>query len=99
MVFSLKTWNYPKLLIAWVLNVAVFSGVVSGVLDVRDLESLGVLLSEIETDPWAGWPYIGLLTLVSVFSGAFPRRVKEAFVWCTGITAMRVATGGGVRSW
>ena len=78
---TLKSWNYPKLLLVWILNVTVFSGVLSGDLDVRDLESLRALFSTIETDPWAGWPYIGLLTLVSVFNGAFPRRVKEALVF------------------
>ena len=78
---SLKAWNVPKLLVIWVINIAVFSGVVSSALDVRDLESVGSLLSEIETDPWASWPYIGLLTLVSVFNGLFPRWLKETLVF------------------
>ena len=33
MKVTLKSWNYPKLLLVWILNVTVFSGVVSGVLD------------------------------------------------------------------
>ena len=78
---TLKTRNYPKLLVVWILNVAVFSGVLSGVLDVREPEFLGALFSKIESDPWAGLPYIGLLTLVSVFNAAFPRWVKEALVF------------------
>ena len=78
---TLKFWNYPKLLLVWIVNVTVFSGVVSGVLDVGEIPSLGRLFSAIETDPWAGWPYLVLLTLVSVFNGAFPRRVKETLVF------------------
>ncbi len=81
MTATLKSLNYPKLLLVWFLNVTVFSGVLSGVLDVGDPESLRALFTAIEADPWAGWPYIGLLTLVSVFNGAFPRRVKEALVF------------------
>ena len=81
MKVTLKTWNYPKLVLVWILNVAVFSGVVSGVLNIRDFESIGTLFSVIETDPWGRWPYICLLTLVSVFNGAFPRWFKEALVF------------------
>ena len=40
MNISLKTKNIPKLLIVWAVNVAVFSGVVKGVLDVWDVEAL-----------------------------------------------------------
>ena len=40
MNISLKTKNIPKLLIVWVVNVAVLSGVVKGVLDVWDVEAL-----------------------------------------------------------
>ena len=46
MRISLKVRNVPKLLVVWVLNATVFSGVVTGILDVRDIEALQVLLSE-----------------------------------------------------
>ena len=82
MKVSLNARNLPRLCTAWALNVAVFSGIVTGALDVRDLESLRALSSEIGTDPWAGWPYAVFLTLVSVFNGAFPRSFKKA--WCSG---------------
>ena len=78
---TLKSLNYPKLLLVWIANVTVFSGVLSGVLDVRDPESFRALFSVLDDDPWAGWPYIGLLTLITVFNGAFPRPVKEALVF------------------
>lgn len=81
MKISLKARNVPKLLGVWILNVAVFSGVVKGVLDVRDVDALRALLSEVATDPGAGWPYAGLLTVVSIFNGAVPRLVKERFVF------------------
>ena len=81
MKISLKARNVPKLLVVWTLNVAVFSGVVTGVLDVRDVEALRVLLSEVATDPGAGLPYAGLLTVVSIFNGAVPRLVKERLVF------------------
>lgn len=81
MNISLKAWNVPKLLVVWVLNVAVFSGIVTGVLDIRDLDALWVLLSEVATDPGAGLPYTGLLTVVSIFNGAVPRPVKECLVF------------------
>ena len=54
---------------------------VSGVLIDRDLESIAALFSVIETDPWGHWPYISLLTVVSVFNGAFPRWFKESLVF------------------
>ena len=81
MKVSLNARNLPRLCTAWALNVAVFSGIVTGALDVRDLESLRALSSEIGTDPWAGWPYAVFLTLVSVFNGAFPRSFKEGLVF------------------
>ena len=81
MKVTLKTWNYSKLVLVWILNVAVFSGVVSGVLNIRDFESIGTLFSVIETDPWGSWPYISLLTLASVFNWAFPRWFKEVLVF------------------
>ena len=81
MKISLKTRNVPKLFVVWVLNATVFSGVVTGILDVRDIEALQVLLSEVVKDPGAGWPYAGLLTVVSIFNGAVPRPVKEHLVF------------------
>ena len=38
MNISLKARNVPKLLVVWIVNVAVFSGIVTGVVDVRDLD-------------------------------------------------------------
>ena len=81
MNISLKTRNTPKLLVVWVLNVVTFSGVAMDVLDVRDVESMRALLLEVANNPGAGWPYIGLLTVVSVFNGAFSRPVKERLVF------------------
>ena len=81
MKISLKARNVPKLLVVWTLNVAVFSGVVAGVLDVRDGEALRALFSEVAVDPGVGWPYGGLLTVVSIFNGAVPRLVKERLVF------------------
>ena len=81
MKISLKARNVPKLLVVWALNVAVFSGVVTGILDVRDVGALQALLSEAANDLGAGWPYVGLLTVVSIFNGAVPRLVKERLVF------------------
>ena len=81
MKVSLKARNLPRLCTAWLLNVAVFSGIVAGAFDVRDLEALRALWSEIGTDRWAGWPYAALLTFVTVFNGAFPRWFKEGLVF------------------
>ena len=81
MEISLKARNVPKLLVVWALNVAVFSGVVTGILDVRDVGALQALLSEAANDLGAGWPYVGLLTVVSIFNGAVPRLVKERLVF------------------
>ena len=81
MNISLKTRNTPKLLVVWVLNVVTFSGIAMDVLDVRDVESMRALLLEVANNPGAGWPYIGLLTVVSVFNGAFSRPVKERLVF------------------
>ncbi len=73
MKISLKTINSVKMLAAWAVNVAVFSGVVSGVLDVRDIEAWRTLAAEMANDPGAVWPYIGLVTIVSIFNGSVPR--------------------------
>ena len=78
MNISLKTRNIPKLLIVWAVNVAVFSGVVAGVLDVWDVEALRALAAQIAQDPGAGWPYVGLVTIVSIFNGSVPRSIKGA---------------------
>ena len=83
MKISLKTRNLPKLLIVWAVNVAVFSGVVTGVLDVWDIEALRALAAEIAKDPAAGWPYVGLVTVVTIFNGSVPRSVKERLVFWT----------------
>ena len=81
MKVSLKARNLPRLLVVWVLNVVVFSGVLTGVLDIQDVEALRPLLAEVAEDPGAGWPYAGLLTLVTIFNGAIPRPLKERFVF------------------
>ena len=83
MNISLKTRNIPKLLIVWAVNVAVFSGVVAGVLDVWDVEALRALAAQIAQDPGAGWPYVGLVTIVSIFNGSVPRSIKERLVFWT----------------
>ena len=83
MNISLKTKNIPKLLIVWAVNVAVFSGVVKGVLDVWDVEALRGLAAQIAQDPAAGWPYVGLVTIVSIFNGSVPRPIKERLVFWT----------------
>ena len=72
---SLKSRNIPKLLIVWAVNVAVFSGVVTGGLDVWDVEALRALAAQIEQDPAAGWPYVGLVTIVSIFNGSVRRPI------------------------
>ena len=81
MNISLKTTNSPKLLVVWVLNVAIFSGIATGILDVLDVESVRAFPLEVAKNPGASWPYIGLLTLVSVFNGAFSRTAKERLVF------------------
>ena len=81
MKISLKARNVPKLAVVWLVNIAVFSGVVTGVLDVRDVEALRVLVSELSSDPWSGLPYAGLLILVSIFNGAIRRPLKERLVF------------------
>ena len=81
MKISLKTRNLPKLLIVWAVNVAVFSGVVTGVLDVWDVEALRALAAEIARNPGAGWPYVGLVTVVTIFNGTVPRPIKERLVF------------------
>ena len=81
MNISLKTRNIPKLLIVWAVNVALFSGVVTGALDIWDVEALRALAAQIEQDPAAGWPYVGLVTIVSIFNGSVPRSIKERLVF------------------
>ena len=81
MKISLKARNAPRLLLVWGLNVAVFSGVVAGVFDIRDTEALRALLADVARDPGAGWPYAGLLTVLTIFNGAIPRPTKERLVF------------------
>ena len=81
MKISLKTKNLPKLLIVWAVNIAVFSGVITGALDVWNVEALRNLASQIAQDPGAGWPYVGLITVVSIFNGSVPRSIKERLVF------------------
>jgi len=83
MNISLKSRNVPKLLIVWVANVVVFSGVMTGDLDVWDVEALRALAAQIGQDPAAGWPYVGLVTIVGIFNGAVPRPMKERLVFWT----------------
>ena len=81
MKISLKARNVPRLLIVWAVNIAVFSGVVAGGLDVRDFETLRSLFSKVAADPGAGWPYGVLLTMITMLNGAVPRLVKERLVF------------------
>ena len=81
MKISLKTKNLPKLLIVWAVNIAVFSGVITGALDVWNVEALRNLASQIAQDPGAGWLYVGLITVVSIFNGSVPRSIKERLVF------------------
>ena len=60
-------------------------GVLTGVPDVLDIDSLGGLLSELAEDAAAGWPYAGLLTVVSIFNGMVPRSAKERLVFWPGL--------------
>ena len=64
MKIDLKARNVPKLLGVGMPNVTVFSGILAGVVDVRNVEALRIFLSEVATDPQAGLPYAGLLTVV-----------------------------------
>ena len=77
MKISLKARNLPRLLFVWLLNVAVFSGL----LDIQEFATTQTLLADLASDPGAGLPYAGLLTLVAVFNGAFPRPLKEHLVF------------------
>lgn len=77
MKVSLKARNLPRLLLVWVLNVSVFSGILGAL----DVEFTQAFLSDLAIDPGAGWPYAGLLTLVAVFNGAIPRPLKERLVF------------------
>ena len=78
---SLKAGNLLKLFLVWVVNVAVFSGIATGSLDVSDIDALRALISMVASDPGAGWPYVGLLTAVSLFNGSVRRTVKERLVF------------------
>jgi len=81
MKVSLKAWNLPRLLIVWVLNVAVFSGVLTGAVDIQNIDVLRALLTEVAEEPEAGWPFAGLVTVITIFNGAIPRSVKERLVF------------------
>ena len=81
MKISLKTKNLPKLLIVWVVNIAAFSGVVTGALEVWNVEALRDLVNRLTQDSGTGWPYIGLVTIVSIFNGSVPRSLKERLVF------------------
>ena len=81
MDISLKTRNAPKLLFVWVANVLAFCGIAAGALDISDVESVHALLPDAAKSLGANWPYIGLLAMVSVFNGAFPRPAKEWLVF------------------
>ena len=54
-----------------------YLGIVTGLLHVRDVEPMRTYPLEVAKNPGAKWSYIGLLTVVSVFNGAFSRTVKE----------------------
>ena len=80
MKISLKARNVPKLFFFWAVNVAVFSGVLTGSVDIRDIEALENFLLEV-LDARSGWLYAGLLTVVSIVNGAVPRTVKECMAF------------------
>ena len=82
MKVSLKARNIAKLAAVLAFNLAVFSGVVQGVLDVRDLGALRSLVSEAAREG-AGWPYAVLITVVGIFNGMVPTPVKERLVFWT----------------
>ena len=81
MAISYKTRNVPKLLAVWILNVAVFLGMTENSLDFGIGDILENSLSYTVSDYVDKLPFVGLLTLVTVFNGIFPRSVKEWFVF------------------
>ncbi len=82
MKISLTASNVPRLLLVWVLNVAALWGVATGTLDSSSgLQQLPTFLERFATDPGVGWPYLGLITIVTVFNGAIPRTAKEFLVF------------------
>ena len=81
MKISLKARNVLKLSVVWLLNVTVFSGVVTDIPDFRDADALKVLSLELAKATSAGWLYPCFLTLVSIFNGVVPRLTKECLVF------------------
>ena len=81
MEISYKTWNLTKLLAVWVLNVVFFLIMIGGSLDFGIGDISQTLLSYTVTDYLNKLPFLGLLTLVTVFNGLFPRSVKELLVF------------------
>ena len=81
MRISLKARNAPKLLVVWLVNVVLFIGIVSGVLDITHPEALYSTAVKLTENPWSGLPYAVLLTVVSIFNGVIPRPVKERIVF------------------
>ena len=81
MEISYKTWNIPKLLAVWVLNVVFFLIMIGGSLDFGVGDISQTLLPYTITDYLNKLPFLGLLTLVTVFNGLFPRSVKELLVF------------------
>ena len=81
MEVSYKTRNVPKLLAVWALNVVVFLGLTESSLDFGIGDIPHSPLSYTVTDYTDNLPFVGLLTLVSVFNGIFPRSVKEWLVF------------------
>ena len=85
MGISYETRNVPKLLAVWVFNVGFFLSMIEGSLDFGIGNIFQTLLSYIVTDYTDKLPSVGLLTLVTVFNGIFPRSVKELLVfWPAG---------------
>ncbi len=81
MEISYKTRNVPMLLVVWALNVVVFLGMIEGNLNFGIGEILQSLLSYTVADYADKLLFAGLLTLVTVFNGIFPRSVKECLVF------------------
>ena len=81
MGISYKTRNVPKLLAVWVFNVVLFLGIIGGSWDFGIGGIPQALRSYTVADFKEKLPFLGLLTLVAVFNGVFPRSVKECLVF------------------
>ena len=81
MKVSLKASNVPRLLFVWVVNVTALWATVEGALVADNLQHLQNLIAGVTADPGSSWPYLGLVTVVTIFNGAIPRNTKEFLVF------------------